>query len=304
MGKGKEQLRVNFAAKVLGLRSEFFRVKTKFNSFMNYEDHQNQIIDLSEQNIDAMIAFFAWNTTGDIFSAKYLSKNTIPRDATVTTPQLDGYRVLWDQLLECYFLADFLGAPKFGNAIVDALFNAIDHERHHRANCGVEVEEKIFPHQPFPNTLLDNNENNSDDEDLDDDDENEDGNDDNQGNQARNRVPDPFGLNRPQAQSRQMLGTLPYQIQRMYSNTKKGSPVRYLLVDQLINQGMSCDYYKELHSIIEEGVPLEFLQSLADELMLTVRIAVGNNQNHGMRADHRAAKRCLYHIHKTGESCS
>ncbi|KAB8304138.1 hypothetical protein EYC80_003558 [Monilinia laxa] len=173
VGIGKEQLRIAFAAKVLGLHSEFFRVKTEFNSFLTHEDDQNQTIDLSEQNFDAMTAFFAWNTTGDIYSAKRLSRNTIPSGEKVTTENLDRYRVLWDQLLECYFLADFLGAPKFGNAIIDALFHAIHGEFNHRDELEVAFSENIVI-QPLPITLFDNNENDIHDEDLDNGDENED----------------------------------------------------------------------------------------------------------------------------------
>ncbi|RAL60441.1 hypothetical protein DID88_000216 [Monilinia fructigena] len=140
--------------------------------------------------------FFAWNTTGDIYSAKCLFKNTIPSGGKVTTEQLDGYRVLWDQLLECYFLADFPGAPKFGNAIIDALFKAIDDERGDRNELKMVLSEMIVL-QPLPVTPFVHIENDIHDEDLNNGDENE-GGDDEETVRARIRLRDPFGLSRPQ----------------------------------------------------------------------------------------------------------
>ncbi|TGO18177.1 hypothetical protein BPAE_0394g00010 [Botrytis paeoniae] len=89
----------------------------------------------------ALKAFFAWNTTGNTLCGKRLSAVTVDRDAAVVTAEkLDKYRLFWDRLLECYFLADFLGALAFGNAAINALIEAIDSEREDRAKLEPKLE--------------------------------------------------------------------------------------------------------------------------------------------------------------------
>ncbi|ESZ93112.1 hypothetical protein SBOR_6484 [Sclerotinia borealis F-4128] len=299
VGSGKRQVQVECAAKVLGLQSEFFRVKAEFDSFLPHANHQRPVIDLSEQNVDAMSMFFVWNTTGNIYSAKRLSTITVPSDGTKTTKELDGYRILWDQLLECYFLADYLGAPNFGNAIIDALFKAINDEADDRARLEVKPEEKDFVHSLAPTPEVNNG--NDDNDDEDDDNETVDDDDD----QERGGLSDPFEERVPQKEIRQMLGTLPYQIQRMYSKTKKGSPLRKMLVDKIINQAITIDLYEKLQCIVAEGVPIEFHRTLVDELMRTAVIVVHCDQGgpYRRRADERSRDNYLYHIHKVGERC-
>ncbi|THV45173.1 hypothetical protein BGAL_0521g00070 [Botrytis galanthina] len=140
-GKSEEELRPQFAWDVLALRSKYFRVKMKNYSYLPHGKDEHMIIDLSEQSIIALEAFFVWNTTGDIFCAERLSAVTIDRVAAVVTAEkLYKYRLLWDRLLECYFLADFLGAPAFGNAAMNALIEVIDSERECRAKLKPDVE--------------------------------------------------------------------------------------------------------------------------------------------------------------------
>lgn len=243
------------------------------------------------------------NTTGDIFCAERLYAVTVDRDAAVVTAEkLDEYRLLWDRLLECYFLADFLGAPAFGNAAMNALIEAIDSEREYRAKLEPDVE--VFApilgvDDPEDNqNHFDNVENHN---------ENEENDDQHIEDQWENLYRDPFEENRPRRDIRRMLGTLPYRIQRVYSETKTCSPILKMLMDKIIKQGIDhYPHYEKLCGLLEAGMPVEFHHDLVDELMrsLVITHQMSQGVDHGRHsADNRARRRCLYHIHSVGERC-
>ncbi|KAI9647965.1 hypothetical protein NHQ30_002587 [Ciborinia camelliae] len=301
IGSGEDQILLNFAAKVLGLQSEFFRVKTEFDSFLPHANHQRPIIDLSEQNVGAMTTFFAWNTTGDIFSARQLSTIMVHDGTrtTRTTKEFDDYRVLWDQLLECYFLAAFLGAPNFGNDIIDALFDIITCEKaDDRHILAMNSERNGAADPPTPPPEVDNNHDDENEDDENDDDEND------NDNGLWRSWRDPFEDRVPQKEVRQMLGTLSYQVSRMYSKTKAGSPLRRMFIDMIISLAINNEeHYEKLHGIVEVGSPVQFHKDLVDGLMRTANIAIVGYETHRLRADRRTENRCFYHIHKLGETC-
>lgn len=218
----------------------------------------------------------------------------------VTTQHLDRYRILWDQLLECYFLADFLGAPVFANATMDALFEAIDNEYEDRERLEVKSEVVTPPRSPSLGT--DGNQNNhfhaGHVDDIDDDEDNDEDDDG-----VEWMFKDPFEKKQPQQEPRQMLGTLPYQIERVYVMTKRDSLLRRMLVDKIIAQGYRSDQYSKIHNIMEEGLPLVFLRDLTDELMRTAVISSGIRDYRVLGAHSRVQLRCIYHIHKGRERC-
>ncbi|TGO15967.1 hypothetical protein BTUL_0033g00040 [Botrytis tulipae] len=202
VGKDEEELRPQFASKVLALNSKYFRVTIKNYSFLQNAMSQPLIINLCEQNIGAMEAFFVWNTTGEILSSESLFPVTAePDTAAITTEKLDKYVHFWDRLLECYFLADFLGAPAFGNATIDALLEAIDNETKDREKLEPKFEVSA------PHLEVENLEDNQDHFDGD-----EDENNDEEDRWEAGEHRDPFDKNLPRQEIRQMLGTLPYQI--------------------------------------------------------------------------------------------
>lgn len=296
MGSGPEQLRLSFPIKVLGLNSLFFRVKTEFFSSEAHPSHLDPIIDLSDQDVDLMNVFFAWNTTGDIYSAKRLTKIIKPSGRKVTVKKLDEYKLLWDRLLECYFLADFLGAPKFGNAVVDALFDIIDAELTDRNYVEILPEEKIFG-RPVPSA------NDSGDDQNDNDDWDGNGQNDAEDEQGWMDTRDPFKEVTPQMEIRQMLGTLPYQIRRMYSNTGSKSLLRRMLIDKIIQQGTIHDYYRKISCIVKENLPIEFHRDLVQELMCNATTMRDYNDRRAV-SYMRAENKCFYHVHELGERCN
>ncbi|KAF7958350.1 hypothetical protein EAE96_001899 [Botrytis aclada] len=303
VGKDEKELRLEFAKKILALDSRYFRIEIRNYSYLPHDKDQSMIIDLSEQNFGALEDFFAWNTTGTIFSSRRLSPVIAdPNTVTITAEKLDKYVAYWDRLLESYFLADFLGAPAFGNAVIDALIKAIDSEREDRAKLEPKLEifapilgvDDLEDNQNHLNDAENNNENEEDDGQHDED-------------EWENVYRDPFERDRPRQESRQMLGTLPYQIQRVYSNTETCSPIRKMLVDKFIKQGIDHHpYYEKLSGLVREGMPVEFHFDLADEMMRSLIIT--NQIRRGidcrrLSADSRARRRCLYHIHRVGERC-
>ncbi|KAM0178482.1 hypothetical protein ACHAPC_008432 [Botrytis cinerea] len=305
VGKGETEFRPQFASKVLALHSEYFRLKIKNFSYIPHTEKQSLTINLCEQNIIALEAFFAWNTTGKILSSKRLSPVTVdPEAVTITAEKLDKYEVFWDQLLECYFLADFLGAPAFGNATIDALIDAINYER--------EDREKLEPNFEVSEQLLavDNSEDNQNDPNIfgDENNDEEDQGDDNEDPWEMHGLRrDPFDENLPRREIRRMLGTLPHQFQRVYSMTKADSPLRKMLVDKIIEQCTAYQSHDEqLFGLLKGGVPVEFHQDLADELVRSFNLAYQVSQGRypkRMNARDRAGRRCYYHIHRVGEPC-
>ncbi|KAI9647967.1 hypothetical protein NHQ30_002589 [Ciborinia camelliae] len=125
VGTGKEKVQVIRPAKILSLESNYFRIVCI--PIWPLEKRSNLKVNLLDQDVIAFNIFLAWITTRNIQMAKQ-----IPRINTNDPPaeKLEQYEVLWDQLLECYFLSEYLEAPNFGNTIIDAMIKAQDDEQH------------------------------------------------------------------------------------------------------------------------------------------------------------------------------
>ncbi|KAF7917941.1 uncharacterized protein EAE98_009969 [Botrytis deweyae] len=304
VGKDEEELRLQFASKVLALHSEYFRVKIEIDSLVQHAKSEPLVINLCEQDIGALEAFFVWNTTGDILSSESLSPVTVdPNTAVITAEKLDEYVNFWDRLLECYFLADFLGAPAFGNATMDALLEAIDNETKDREKLESKFEVSA-PHLEVDNSE-DDHDHSDNDEDESDDEEDHRGDVERRWEAGEHR--DPFDKNLPRQEIRQMLGTLPHQIRRVYSMTKADSLLQKMLVDKIMKQSTDHHpYYEKLNGLLKEGMPVEFHQDLMNEMMrsftIVHQISQGTDSKR-LSADCRALRRCYYHIHRVGERC-
>ncbi|TGO46924.1 hypothetical protein BCON_0301g00080 [Botryotinia convoluta] len=114
VGTGKQRVQFTAIAGLLATQAEFFKPlcsdlwKCGREGVISLEDYQSESFEM----------FLAWLYTKDIRNAKCLGKN-ITRSNTHFRTQAHKYK--WFQLLRCYFLADYIGAPKFANYMMDAL---------------------------------------------------------------------------------------------------------------------------------------------------------------------------------------
>ncbi|CCD44108.1 predicted protein [Botrytis cinerea T4] len=142
-----------------------------------------------------------------------------------------------------------------------------------------EDREKLEPNFEVSEQLLavDNSEDNQNDPNIfgDENNDEEDQGDDNEDPWEMHGLRrDPFDENLPRREIRRMLGTLPHQFQRVYSMTKADSPLRKMLVDKIIEQCTAYQSHDEqLFGLLKGGVPVEFHQDLADELVRSFNLA-------------------------------
>ncbi|KAF5872079.1 uncharacterized protein Bfra_009108 [Botrytis fragariae] len=114
VGTGKQRVQFTALAGLLATQAKFFKPlcsdlwKCGREGAISLEDCQPESFEM----------FLAWLYTKDIRNAKCLGKN-ITRGNTHFRTQAHKYK--WFQLLHCYFLADYIGAPKFANYMMDAL---------------------------------------------------------------------------------------------------------------------------------------------------------------------------------------
>ncbi|KAF7943880.1 uncharacterized protein EAE97_005950 [Botrytis byssoidea] len=114
VGTGKQRGQFTAMAGLLATQAKFFKPlcsdiwKCGREGVISLEDYQPESFEI----------FLAWLYTKDIRNAKCLGKN-IARSNTHFRIQAHKYK--WFQLLRCYFLADYIGAPKFANYMMDAL---------------------------------------------------------------------------------------------------------------------------------------------------------------------------------------
>ncbi|KAF7919792.1 hypothetical protein BELL_1075g00010 [Botrytis elliptica] len=114
VGTGKQRVQFTAIAGLLAAQAEYFKPlcsdlwKCGRESIISLEDYQPESFEM----------FLAWLYTKDIRNAKCLGKNTT-RSNTHFRTQAHKYK--WFQLLRCYFLADYIGASKFANYMMDAL---------------------------------------------------------------------------------------------------------------------------------------------------------------------------------------
>ncbi|KAF7911417.1 uncharacterized protein EAF01_002924 [Botrytis porri] len=114
VGTGRQRVQFTAMAGLLATQAEFFKPlcsdlwKCGREKAISLEDYQPESFEM----------FLAWLYTKDIRNAKCSGKN-INRGNTHFQTQAHKYK--WFQLLHCYFLADYIGAPKFANYMMDAL---------------------------------------------------------------------------------------------------------------------------------------------------------------------------------------
>ncbi|KAF7903025.1 hypothetical protein EAF00_002927 [Botryotinia globosa] len=114
VGTGKQRAQFTAMAGLLATQAKFFQPlcsdlwKCGREGVISLEDYQPESFEM----------FLAWLYTKDIRNAKCLGNN-IARSNTHFRTQAHKYK--WFQLLRCYFLADYIGAPRFANYMMDAL---------------------------------------------------------------------------------------------------------------------------------------------------------------------------------------
>ncbi|TGO18178.1 hypothetical protein BPAE_0394g00020 [Botrytis paeoniae] len=114
VGTGKQQVQYTAMAGLLASQAEYFKPlcsdlwKCGRESVISLEDYQPESFEM----------FLAWLYTKDIRNARCLGKNITCSNTHFRT---QAHKYKWFQLLRCYFLADYIGAPKFANYMMDAL---------------------------------------------------------------------------------------------------------------------------------------------------------------------------------------
>ncbi|KAB8304136.1 hypothetical protein EYC80_003556 [Monilinia laxa] len=263
---------------------------------------------------DAFSIFLSWNTHEELKQAKKFAGIT----STNIDQRLAQYIILWDQLLECYKLSQFLIAPKFANKIIDTMILALKEEpsfQTKRRNLHVQDHEN--PYMPnnreeYESTMhaltLNEHKDNQHAE-----------------NWIVTGIP-PFGawnalspgsryqiLRRPTLapDTRHVLGATPRQIAQLYADTNPGSRLRALIVDMIFLYSTHYPRYYgqnggfgELLGGAEVGVegemwvPMEFVRDLL------ARFARGSSSrgNRGARLAEDVDP-CSYHDHRHGAVC-
>ncbi|KAK6612756.1 hypothetical protein H4I96_01969 [Botrytis cinerea] len=182
---------------------------------------------------DAFSIFVSWNTTNELkSSAKFVGITSVD-----VFERIKQYNRLWDQLIECYKLSQFLIAPKFANKIIDTMICALREEcgwQTHRRQLEDEKDENILatPGTAEYNALIDRLSQLT-----------TEGN-DNIFNQIQtsttphiveqNNTPNRKTKLLP-PDSRNILGGSPAQISFLYASTNPNSPLRKMLVQMIIN---------------------------------------------------------------------
>ncbi|TGO18179.1 hypothetical protein BPAE_0394g00030 [Botrytis paeoniae] len=251
---------------------------------------------------DAFSIFVSWNTTNELKSStKFVGITSVN-----VYERIRQYSKLWDQLIECYKLSQFLIAPKFANKIIDTMICALREEcgwQTHRRQLEDEEDENILttPGTTEYDALIDRLSQLT-----------TEGN-DNIFNQTQslttpqiveqNNTPNRKTKLLP-PDARNILGGSSAQISRLYASTNPGSPLRKMLVQMIINYSVRYPkYYAQPSSFStliagaetgtqgELSVPMEFMIDL-----LSAYAKLGKEaRDRGWRE--RGAG-CVYHEHK------
>ncbi|KAM0153477.1 hypothetical protein ACHAPG_007014 [Botrytis cinerea] len=251
---------------------------------------------------DAFSIFVSWNTTNELkSSAKFVGITSVD-----VFERIKQYNRLWDQLIECYKLSQFLIAPKFANKIIDTMICALREEcgwQTHRRQLEDEKDENILatPGTAEYNALIDRLSQLT-----------TEGN-DNIFNQIQtsntphiveqNHTPNRKTKLLP-PDSRNILGGSPAQISFLYASTNPNSPLRKMLVQMIINYSARYPkYYAQPSSFStliagaepgtqgELAVPMEFMIDLLGAYAKLGKEA----RDRGWREMYMG---CVYHEHK------
>ncbi|KAF5872080.1 uncharacterized protein Bfra_009109 [Botrytis fragariae] len=251
---------------------------------------------------DAFSIFVSWNTTNELKSStKFVGITSVN-----VYERIRQYNKLWDQLIECYKLSQFIIAPKFANKIIDTMICALREEcgwQTHRRQLEDEEDENILatPGTPEYDALIDRLSRLT-----------TEGN-DNLFNQTQssstpqmvdqNNTPNRKTKLLP-PDARNILGGSPTQISHLYASTNPDSPLRKMLVQMIINYSVRYPKYyaqpSSFSSLIAGGepdtqerlsVPMEFMIDLLGAYAKLGKEA----RDRGWRERGTA---CVYHEHK------
>ncbi|KAI9647963.1 hypothetical protein NHQ30_002585 [Ciborinia camelliae] len=253
----------------------------------------------TKPQIDAFAIFMSWNMYRSLQKARVFAGIT----SDDVYERLEQYVILWDQMLECYKLSQFLIAPEFANEIIDTMVLALKEETSYqtkrrkikdekRESMRAELESALTdPDTPsayqvllgvaFP------------------------------GHPSNQTTPSQSGQKLPELppDCRNVLGATPKQITKLYGDTNPGSPLRRMIVDMIISYSIRYPKYygqnggfgkllggSEPGTEGEFWVPMEFVRDL-----LAAYAKVASKTAGAVflaRVD-----RCKYHDHKNGGDC-
>ncbi|KAF7958348.1 hypothetical protein EAE96_001897 [Botrytis aclada] len=251
---------------------------------------------------DAFSIFVSWNTTNELKSStKFVGITSVN-----VNERIQQYSKLWNQLIECYKLSQFLIAPKFANKIIDTMICALREEcgwQTHRRQLEDEQDENILatPGTAEYNALIDRLSQLT-----------TEGNDNIFNQTQSSTIPQIVEQNNTPNRktkllppdARNILGGSPAQISHLYASTNPDSPLRRMLVQMIINYSVRYPKYyaqppsfRTLIAGAEPGtqgelsVPMEFMIDL-----LSAYAKLGKEaRDRGWRERDMG---CGYHEHK------
>ncbi|APA09314.1 predicted protein [Sclerotinia sclerotiorum 1980 UF-70] len=138
---GSENQQVKFTATtgILSAQASFFKPLCGDR----WKCGRESTMTLSEHSAESFEILLSWLYTKDIKNASCLIKiHPIKREISNIFFRKQSHKSRWFQLLNCYFLADYICAPKFSNYIIDALVFA--YKEWSEADFGKIVREPIF----------------------------------------------------------------------------------------------------------------------------------------------------------------
>ncbi|ESZ93111.1 hypothetical protein SBOR_6483 [Sclerotinia borealis F-4128] len=118
VGSGKQQVKFTAIAGALAAQAKFFKPLCDDRWMCSLDG----VIELEVHQPESFKIFIAWLYTRDIKIAECLVKiEPVAQGKTNVYFRKQSHKTRWFQLLHCYFLADYIGAPQFANCIMDAL---------------------------------------------------------------------------------------------------------------------------------------------------------------------------------------
>ncbi|CAD6442312.1 1710e88f-3b99-4f61-9ecb-19d189c59a96 [Sclerotinia trifoliorum] len=118
VGRENKQVKFTATAAILSAQASFFKplCGDRWNC------GRESTITLSEHSPESFEIFLSWLYTKDIKNASCLIKiHPTQKEMSNLYFRKESHKSRWFQLLHCYFLADYICAPKFANYIIDAL---------------------------------------------------------------------------------------------------------------------------------------------------------------------------------------
>ncbi|RAL60440.1 hypothetical protein DID88_000215 [Monilinia fructigena] len=121
VGSKKHQVKFTAISGILAAEAEFFKPLCDDR----WKCGRTGVIELENYQPETFAIFITWLYTRDHANAEGLVKIYRPgHDYSNFRTRKSSHKKRWFQLLHCYFLADYIGAPQFANHIIDALIFA------------------------------------------------------------------------------------------------------------------------------------------------------------------------------------